>query len=118
MDLTKQELTEIYDYAVNELECAYKTGNLEDVDVAKEPPDKFDIEDPERVLRIQSIILKTDEAIHDVCIARGKGEEGAQVTTWKYCEKCADMTLHSFKGNGVGKCSKCGKSLPQEELRT
>ena len=32
----------------------------------------------------------------------------AQVITWKYCEQCEDMTLHSFKGKTVA-CLKCGK---------
>lgn len=62
MEFTKQEIIEIYDAAVNELECAY-CGDLEDIDVAKEDASKFDIDDPKRILRLQSIILKTENSI-------------------------------------------------------
>ena len=56
MEFTKQELNEIYDAAVNELECSFH-GSLEDIDVANEPVEKFDI-DSNRIPTLQSIVKK------------------------------------------------------------
>ena len=59
MEFTKQEIVEIYDFAVCELENSYM-GDLNDIDVAKVSADNFE-EDDERVLRLQNIIIKTDQ---------------------------------------------------------
>jgi hypothetical protein len=61
MEFTKQETIEIYDFAVSELENTYM-GNLNDIDVAKVSADNFE-EDNERVLRLQNIIIKTEDTI-------------------------------------------------------
>jgi len=60
----QKEIDEIYEYAVNELECAYRDKPvwrlryvLIDIDIANEPVEKFDI-DSSRVPVIQSIIKK------------------------------------------------------------
>lgn len=53
---TGPELDEIYDSAVNVLECSYR-GDYEDIDLANEPTEKFDI-DAGRVSVLQSIVKK------------------------------------------------------------
>ena len=52
----QNEIDEIYDSAVNALECSYR-GDYEDIDIANEPVEKFDLY-PDRVLVLQSIIKK------------------------------------------------------------
>lgn len=34
----------------------------------------------------------------------------AEIITWKYCEKCKDITLHSFRDR-IGECMKCRESV-------
>lgn len=53
---TQDEIDEIYDASVNALECSYR-GNYEDIDIANEPTEKFDIHSS-RVLILQGIIKK------------------------------------------------------------
>jgi hypothetical protein len=77
----RKELELIYDAAVSELESAYRQlSDLEDVDVAKEPPEMFDIEDEELIKSLQSIVLKTDAAMYERRageIITGQTERGA-----------------------------------------
>ena len=53
---SKKEIDEIYDSAVNFLECSYR-GSFEDIDIANEPVEKFDL-DAARVSVLQSIVKK------------------------------------------------------------
>ena len=62
MEFTKQEMTEIYYMAVDELESLY-IGDLDDIDVAKAAITKFGIEAVEKIRSLQSLILKTETAI-------------------------------------------------------
>jgi len=33
-----------------------------------------------------------------------------EIIKWDLCDRCSDLTLHSFRG-GAGKCLKCGKAV-------
>ena len=58
IDFSQEELDDIFDMFLNNLECAYE-GSYEDIDLAKEPTEKFELE-ADSVTRSQSIILKID----------------------------------------------------------
>lgn len=55
-DFSQEEMDEIYDMAVDFLECNYR-GDIEDIDVANEPAEKFATGGP-RIRVMQSIVKK------------------------------------------------------------